>query len=81
MTHDDPCPGVGRCHNASWCASCEVTQYGPCDVRARGERCDSHPTRALDAARADDASRFTKSLERASAVVKTWPLWKQQVLG
>jgi hypothetical protein len=43
---DDPCPGVGRCHNASWCASCEVTQYGPCDVRARGDRCDSHPSAA-----------------------------------
>lgn len=139
---DDPCPGVGRCHNASWCASCDVTQHGPCDVRARGECCDSHPsvasleplfaqaqhealcadedagraehearkaeavaaklretakarwatlatrqeevgylTRALDAARADAATKFVAHLERASAVVKTWPLWKQQVLG
>lgn len=43
---EDPCPGAGRCHNASWCASCEATQYGPCDVRARGERCDSHPSAA-----------------------------------
>lgn len=139
---EDPCPGVGRCHNASWCASCEVTQHGPCDVRARGERCDSHPSaallepllaeaehealcadedagraehearkaeavaaklrdtakarwatlaarqaevedlrRSLDAAQADEALRFARHLERASAVVKTWPLWKQRVLG
>ena len=40
------CPGTGRCHNASWCPSCEITQHGPCDVRARGERCDSHPSAA-----------------------------------
>ena len=143
MSFDEaPCPGAGRCHNASLCASCEVTQHGPCDVRACGERCDSHPsaalvepllaeaehealcadedagraehearkaeaiaaklrgiakarwatlaarkeevgdlTRALNAARVDDATRFVAHLERASAVVKTWPLWKQQVLG
>lgn len=128
MSTEDHCPGAGRCHNDSWCASCEVTQHGPCDVRARGERCDSHPstaflepllaeaehealcadedaaraeavaaklretakamwatlaarqedvgdlTRALDAARADAQRAFTAHLERASAVVKTWPL-------
>jgi hypothetical protein len=40
------CPGVGKCHNASWCADCDVTALGPCDVRARGERCDAHPSAA-----------------------------------
>lgn len=39
----DECPGVGKCHNASWCADCDVTALGPCDARARGERCDRHP--------------------------------------
>jgi len=143
MTTDDPCSGAGRCHGpVSWCPDCDVTRHGPCDVRARGERCDSHPSaaslepllaqaehealcadedagraehearkaeaiaaklrdtakarwatlaarqaeveelrRSLDAARADDARRFVERLEQASAVVKTWPLWKQEVLG
>ncbi len=51
----EACPGAGRCHNASWCAECEISDHGPCDARARGERCDRHP-----------ASRLTRPLlERA----------------
>jgi Skp family chaperone for outer membrane proteins len=49
-------------------------------LAARQEEVDDL-RRALEAARADNATRFVASLERASAVVKTWPLWKQQVLG
>lgn len=46
MTADD-CPGVGRCHGpVDWCASCNARKAGPCDVRARGERCDQHPPAA-----------------------------------
>lgn len=43
----DACPGAGRCHNASWCAECEISYHGPCDARARGERCDRHPASAV----------------------------------
>lgn len=41
------CPGAGRCHVASWCAECEISDHGPCDARARGERCDRHPASAV----------------------------------
>lgn len=43
----DACPGAGRCHVASWCAECEISDHGPCDARARGERCDRHPASAV----------------------------------
>ena len=43
----DACPGAGRCHVASWCAECDCGQHGPCDARARGERCDRHPASAV----------------------------------
>lgn len=40
----EPCPGAGKCHGpVVWCPDCDVTALGPCDMRARGERCDAHP--------------------------------------
>lgn len=42
------CPGAGKCHGpVVWCADCDVTALGPCDMRARGERCDAHPGSAV----------------------------------
>lgn len=41
------CPGPGRCHIASWCPDCDVGSHGPCDIRARGEQCDRHPSVAV----------------------------------
>jgi hypothetical protein len=41
------CPGAGRCHGPrDWCARCDASKLGPCDARARGERCDAHPPAA-----------------------------------
>lgn len=34
------CPGAGRCHVASWCAECEISDHGPCG-------CDRHPASAV----------------------------------
>jgi ribosome assembly protein YihI (activator of Der GTPase) len=31
--------------------------------------------------RLEDKARFDAFLERASAEVKTWPMWKQKILG
>jgi len=48
MTTEETCPGVGRCHGPiSWCPDCDVTSTGPCDMRARGERCDVHQGSAV----------------------------------
>lgn len=39
---EETCPGVGKCHNAAWCAECDVGPWGPCDVRVAGGRCSAH---------------------------------------
>ena len=65
---DDTCPGVGRCHGPwSWCPDCDVTSAGPCDMRARGERCDAHPSSAVLRPQLEDARHEVACLDEDTA--------------
>ena len=65
---EDTCPGVGRCHGPwSWCPDCDVTSAGPCDMRARGERCDAHPSSAVLRPQLEDARHEVACLDEDTA--------------
>ena len=71
------CPGIGRCHGArSWCAECDAGRDGPCDVRARAERCDCHPLadrRLAVLERLEQLARSGLVFEGLEDVAGLWP--------